>query len=322
MILEQTIKIKWNNKHKAYYESKGYIFTKLYEEFEVDVKDLLPLSKVKVDLQCDYCERKFEMKYCNFIKEHNHACKNCTKIRRKELMLEHFGVDNNMKRPEVVKNGQNTCINKYGVNNPNKIPQVREKIKITSLERYNVEYAVQSLVIQEKIKATCIEKYGVDNPRKNKEIINKIRIKANKTMHENGTATCTKPQKYIYDLLNNIQQCKLNYPVDTLWLDIAYPEEMIYLEYDGGGHDKRVKCGWQTQKEFDKHEINRQYYLKNKGWKLVRIISSNDKLPIDKEIIELIQECKDYLLNSNHSWIKINLNENKIQCKEFEKNFK
>ena len=51
----QTIKIKWEGSGKKRYESKGYVFTKNGDEFDVCAKDLLPNSHVKISVTCDYC---------------------------------------------------------------------------------------------------------------------------------------------------------------------------------------------------------------------------------------------------------------------------
>ena len=40
MLLSKTIKIKWNSRTRKYYELKGYPYTKMGDEFEVDIKDL------------------------------------------------------------------------------------------------------------------------------------------------------------------------------------------------------------------------------------------------------------------------------------------
>ena len=252
----------------------------------------------------------------------------------KQTNLERYGVENVYQSEEIKEKIKQTNLEKYGVEHVMKLNKFKEKvkdtclknngfkngflspkIKQTNLEKYGVENPMQNEEIKNKVKQTNLERYGVENVMKLDKIKEKVIIKTRQTMYENGTAPCTKPQKHIYELLNNIQECKLNYPVDTLSLDIAYPEEMIYIEYDGGGHDKQVKCGWKTEKEFKKYERRRQYYLKSKGWKLIRIMCDNDKIPSDEKIIKLIQECKNYLLNNNNTWIKIDLNQNIIISK-------
>lgn len=372
MLLEQKIKVKWNNKYKYYYESKGYKFTKLNEEFEVDIKDLSLGSHSIIKYKCDYCNNIYESSFIAYNRKFKYdtiqldCCQKCQPLKRKETMnlrygvdyalqnkdikdkmkktcLEKYGVEHAFQSKEIQQKMQKTMIEKYGVKHSMLLDETKEKIKKTNLEKYGVECscqredirqkvknnnlekygvecALQAKIIREKVKQNNLTKYGVEYVSQNEDEMKKILKKINISTHKNGTAVCTIPQKYIYKLLNNIQKCELNYPVENCSLDIAYPEKMIYIEYDGGGHNKRVKCNWQTTEEFNKKEIYRQYYLKNKGWKLIRIISDKDKLPEDNKLIELIDECKNYLLNTDHTWIKINIDENKIECKEYIKN--
>ena len=51
----QFIKMKWNSSNKKYFISKGYNFTKIYDEFTVKAEDLSNGSKAKVVCYCDYC---------------------------------------------------------------------------------------------------------------------------------------------------------------------------------------------------------------------------------------------------------------------------
>ena len=60
--------------------------------------------------------------------------------------------------------------------------------------------------------------------------------------------------------------------------------------------------------------MKRQYFLKNKGWKLIRIISKRDLLPPDYIIINLYNEIFSKLKTNKHSWYKINIDENLIEC--------
>lgn len=314
----QKIKIKINRRNKEYWESKGY---------NVNLKDIINVfpielpdnSRLEVEILCDFCLSKgintiFKNRYSYAIKnKNNHCCYKCRPYKTINTNIKKFGCKHAIQNEEIRSKIKQTNLDKYGVENPYQIQKCKDKIK----ERYGVDSSLESQIIREKIKLTNLERYGVECVLQSTE----IREKINKTMYQNGTVPCSKPQKYIYELLNNLSECKLNYPIGKCNLDIAYLEEMIYIEYDGAGHDKKVKCGWQTQGEFNKNERQRQYYLKNKGWKLIRILSNDDKLPSDEKIIELINECKDYLLHSDRTWIRIDLNNKTIECHEFIKNF-
>lgn len=94
--------------------------------------------------------------------------------------------------------------------------------------------------------------------------------------------------------------------------------KIIYLkEYNIA--NKMDKHAWGSIENKITSDMKRYSYLKQFNWKMIRIVCKCDKLYEYNKIIELIKECKDYLLNSNHSWIEINIDENKIKCKEFEK---
>jgi len=54
-LINKTVKIKWHNNTKKYYESKGYQFTAYKDEFEIKVEDLTKGSHTLVDVECD-CE--------------------------------------------------------------------------------------------------------------------------------------------------------------------------------------------------------------------------------------------------------------------------
>lgn len=59
----QIVKIKWNNYSKKWYTDKGYMFTHKNDEFDVLVKDLMPSSKVRINVVCDYCGTEYESMY-------------------------------------------------------------------------------------------------------------------------------------------------------------------------------------------------------------------------------------------------------------------
>lgn len=137
-------------------------------------------------------------------------------------------------------------------------------------------------------------------------------IKQAKSLYENGNVACSNQQKY----LNNLFGGKLNYPIGKYNVDICFPEEKIYIEYDGGGHDLRVKLNLLTYDEFNKKEISRNYYLMRRGWKQIRIISSNDKLPSDGKLLYLLNYARDYL-NLGHHYIIFDIDKNNIITSQF-----
>lgn len=92
MILTKTVKMRWNSRNKNYYEGKGYIFTKLNDEFEVSVKDLNTNSHVYINLQCDVCGKlgsRSYKDYCNRTYE-EYLCSDCANRR--------YGAKNRIKK--------------------------------------------------------------------------------------------------------------------------------------------------------------------------------------------------------------------------------
>ncbi|MED3562256.1 zinc-ribbon domain-containing protein [Bacillus xiapuensis] len=59
-LINTTSIVKWNGANKSWYISKGYPFTKLNDEFEVNVEHLSKGTKSTVDCYCDGCTKKAE----------------------------------------------------------------------------------------------------------------------------------------------------------------------------------------------------------------------------------------------------------------------
>ncbi|MGG0793853.1 hypothetical protein ABE137_07580, partial [Brevibacillus laterosporus] len=270
LISDQFIEMKWNPSNRKHYESKGYGFTKYKDKFLVKSSDLSPSSKMTVKIQCDFCETVFERKFTYYTegKDNNDkdSCKNCKGNRLVDTLKKKYGVTNTMQIAGVPEKIKSTCIAKYGVEHHLSSDKIKKNRKKTLLEKYGVDHYSKTNEYKEKYKDTSIKKYGVKHPWLNKNIINKrvntylsnygetnpmknskIKRKLLKRLYENGKAPCSKQQKYIHNLIEG----KLNYPVGTCLLDIAFPEEKIYVEYDGSGHELSVKFGSETKEKFD-----------------------------------------------------------------------
>ncbi|WP_332635070.1 hypothetical protein [Halalkalibacter flavus] len=53
----QKIQMTWNPSNKKHFVSRGYVFTKIYDEFQVEVEDLNEGSNKPIIITCDYCGR-------------------------------------------------------------------------------------------------------------------------------------------------------------------------------------------------------------------------------------------------------------------------
>lgn len=278
------IKIKKTRGNSGYYKYKNCEIIDGY--YIVDINIMSKNSPIKFLYTCDYCSSEYftdirtyfstkENKYNNKM-----ACSKCKGKRLKEVNLFKYGEDNVMKVEKHKKTLSNNNIKKYGVEN--------------SFQREDVK---------EKIRQTNLKKYGVDNPMKNKEISKKSKINSIFTQTKNKTINTSKQQIYIHNLIGGI----LNYQIDTLSLDIAFPDDFIYLEYNGGGHNLSVKIGRESESEFKTREIKRYLFLKSKGWKQIEINSPCDFLPKEDILKREITNAIFYLKNNetNHFIIDI-----------------
>lgn len=59
LVENQQIEVKWVSANKKWYVDKGYEFTKMWDCFYVKAEDLMPTSKYKVRVDCDYCGKEY-----------------------------------------------------------------------------------------------------------------------------------------------------------------------------------------------------------------------------------------------------------------------
>jgi len=326
IIVDQKFLVKFNKKNKEHFENKGYEWEQ-NKIVEINVVDMFYGSHTLVKCICDFCGaetyKEFRWFYIdrgegNNISKMTTCCDNLNCIHQKmeQTSIIRYGTKHPTQSKIVQDKIEQTNIEKYGVKCVFQSPIIQETMKNTWMENYGVDNPWKAESVKDKIKETLIENYGVEYITQNKEIMERVVISGRKTLYNNGTAPSSSQQEYIHELLGGEKICKLNYPVDRCSLDIAFPNEMFYIEYDGGGH------GWGTitngkEKEFKDSERKRKGYLEHRDWKLIRIISKKDKLFEDTFLLYLIKECKDYLLNSNHTWIEIDIDENEIRCSKY-----
>ena len=82
-IVNKTVKVKWNGRNKKYYESLGYEYTKLGDEFEVKVEDLSNGNNSKVEIECDCCRQQKQWRYADYTKRTKNGKTYCRKCARK-----------------------------------------------------------------------------------------------------------------------------------------------------------------------------------------------------------------------------------------------
>jgi hypothetical protein len=84
LVLPQTVKVKWHNNTKTRFINKGYVFTKMGDEFEINVLDLPEKSGVSVKVICDFCGNLTSKTYKSYNKTHKKGgdcCPNCKVVK-------------------------------------------------------------------------------------------------------------------------------------------------------------------------------------------------------------------------------------------------
>jgi hypothetical protein len=99
-------------------------------------------------------------KFCsNKCSSNNRDLKN----KKKNTLLERYGVDHYSKTKEYVDKVKSTSISRYGVDNFAKTDEFVQKSKKTFMDRYGVDSYTKTPEYLEKSKSTCLSRYGVDN---------------------------------------------------------------------------------------------------------------------------------------------------------------
>lgn len=247
-------------------------------------------------------------------------------------MQSRYGISHVSESKEFLKRKSNNNKEKYGVEHTFQVKEFRDKGIQTNLEKYGVEYASQSEEIQERIRNTTKQRYGVPNASQNVEIKEKIlqtnlkrygcknpsqlpeiREKMSKTLYANSSQKASKQQRYICELYKGI----LNFPVKYYSVDIRLPNDNLAIEFDGSGHMLNVTMGRETINEYNHKEIIRYNVIKNEGYKQMKIISNNDKLPSDAILLQMLQDARNYFsLYPQHSWIEFNIDASSVRNAE------
>ena len=85
----QIVQVRWNNSNRKWYESKGYIFTKRNDFFDVYAKDLTLRSNTRVKAICDYCGEEYDTCFVVLIDGRKiiqkDCCRNCTGKKTSEV---------------------------------------------------------------------------------------------------------------------------------------------------------------------------------------------------------------------------------------------
>lgn len=325
----------WNSSNKKHLISKGYVFTKMYDDVLVKAEDLSNGSKVKVVCLCDYCGQEITMQYRDHIKRGD-CCRKCFTKKAKDTIQSRYGVDNVMHIQNVKDKVKQTNLEKYGCVCTVHNPKIKAKVKETNITKYGNEYYfgseegkqnIQQIRdnrteeekqnILNKMKSTCLEKYGVENVFTSSSTQQKIidtnmekygvpyaimnenvKAKQIQSMIDNHNNRTSKQEKKCYKLIKkSYQDCEPSVRCGKYTLDcvLNYKNVKIDIEYDG----------WYWHQKMQEHDKIRNDFILDKGYKIIRIISDG-KMPTITQIQNAIDDIVNgqnivYIDISNHT---------------------
>jgi hypothetical protein len=311
MLIEERFDLVLNNMNIRHYRSIGFV-GKMGDTIQITTSQLSKGSHNKVWIQCDYCPEKFERVYKDYLKfkgkaVDKDACVKCRPIKTKENNLVNYGVESIRHVKEVNDKIEATNLERYGSTNPMMNKDIRKKASETLMKNHGVDNYFKVENFHDIQKDAMMQKYGYERYSDDPIKLSEANRKRNITMYKNGTAPTSRQQKYFHDIVGG----ELNYPYGSLMLDIGFPNEKIYLEYQGSGHDLDVSMGKMTAEVFNKKDINRYYFMKKQGWRMIEVISKKDTLPNKQKTIEMMILAREHLNSS--SYIVFDLDKNQIK---------
>ena len=174
--LNQKFYTSWGIKNKQRYIDKGYVFTKIGDEFEVKLEDMISTSHSKIVLICDNCGQEFTRPYYKYLELHDEEfgdlCNKCKHIKTQRTCQNKYGCNNVFQNEDIKNKIKQSLLESYGVEHLSQLDSMRRHLSDLQYHKY-VECPELVEQINEKRKQTCLEKYGVDSTNKLPEVIQK-----------------------------------------------------------------------------------------------------------------------------------------------------
>jgi len=223
----------------------------------------------KTDNHCKECGRETKFKgriYLGYSECCSQACHN----------LHNFGETSFYKTSKFKKKRKESLLNRYGVEEPLQCKKFVEKRKITCFEKYGYETPKLNKLVNKKYKETCFEKYGVENSMHNYESFDKMqktsKVKRkfrNTDIWYQGSYELDFLEKF-YDKFTDIQRApsiqyifkeknKIYYP------DFYIPSLNLIIE---------IKSSYYYNKHKEIINLKKRFVLKNE-YKFILIIDKN-----------------------------------------------
>jgi len=158
LILPQMVEVTWTS-HKKWYVERGYTFTKLGDNFLVNVQDIRKSERIKINVLCDYCldegkETIVEKYYYDYLSQRKviekDCCKFCYPQKVVDVTLVRHGVTSTNKLDSVKQKKVEVNRKNYGVDSYTQTEEFKEKLIKYSLDKYGTKYPVMAKEVREK----------------------------------------------------------------------------------------------------------------------------------------------------------------------------
>ncbi|AZV43729.1 hypothetical protein BAOM_3120 [Peribacillus asahii] len=99
MLLSETVDVSISHRNKNIYLNKGYNDSIVGNVIKVSIEDLPESSGKEIEVQCDYCSDKYNIRYCDYVRTkhvflHKDACKKCWHKKRQDIL--NYKLGNNL----------------------------------------------------------------------------------------------------------------------------------------------------------------------------------------------------------------------------------
>ena len=218
-----------------------------------------------------------------------------------QTMQDKYGVNNPTQSSIIMDKIIKTNLNKYGCEYYLQTDEKKIKSKQTCLDKYGYEYASQSEEVKAKVQQTCLQRYGV----RNIFMLDRSKKHWRLSMYNNRRCMCSKGQATCCEIYDGI----LNYPIGKYFGDIYIAKYNLIIEYDGSGHDLSVRRNIISQEEFTIKERQREEYIINQGYRILRLITQKD-IVYDTHVMNiLLNTCIKIMDESQTKIMRINLDD-------------
>ncbi len=163
---------------------------KMMTKIIIPIELLSSQSNIKIDVSCDRCEIKRNIKYqaYNFninrsVDKKTYMCDKCSHEKIKQTNLKKYGVEYFSQTNEFNEKVKKTSMWKFGSEHYSKTNEYIEKRNETNLKKYGVENPFQ---LTDMIKSSMYLKYGVTHPSQIESLKKDKNLNRRKTKEING----------------------------------------------------------------------------------------------------------------------------------------